>query len=201
MPPAGRPRTFDREIALKKAMYLFWEKGYEGTTMTDIIQSIGVKAPGVYAAFGNKDAIFKEAVALYRAQIENGPLKVLIEIESIQDAVESALASTIDQYACRENPTSCLVMTGAINTAPEHSEHANTLREIREAYKNVWLQRFIRAKKDNQLVDVASPDDLAEYVITFIHGLALRAKDVSKKSELQASVDLMLVGLKSLIRL
>lgn len=64
MPPAGRPRTFDRGEALKKAMMVFWEKGFEGATMAELIAVIGMKAPSVYAAFGNKDALFREVVEL-----------------------------------------------------------------------------------------------------------------------------------------
>lgn len=200
MSPAGRPRTFDRELALKKAMYLFWKKGYEGTTMSDLIDSIGMKAPSVYAAFGNKDAIFKEAVTLYAGYVENGPLKALADTPSLREAMKIALKETIDLYSAGDNTSSCLIMVGAINASPEHQEHIDALKDLRESYKRAWLNRFIQAEEDGQLIAGASPQDLAEYMITFLHGLAMRAKDGSGKIDLESSTRLVLNGLDSLIK-
>ena len=73
MASAGRPRTFDRDEALKKAMMMFWEKGYEGTTMSDLINAVGMKAPSVYAAFGNKDQLFNEVIQLYACLLYTSP--------------------------------------------------------------------------------------------------------------------------------
>jgi AcrR family transcriptional regulator len=198
MPPAGRPRTFNREEALRKAMLVFWEKGFEGTTMADLIAAIGMKAPSVYAAFGNKDALFREAVELYKGQVEQGPLKALGESPSILDALESSLRESIKMLTGPEAST-CLIMAGAINCAPEHQEHVQHLRDLRSGYKEVLRQRFAQAIEDGQLVKGADADDLAEFYFGFIHGLALRAKDGSTKKELQSSCKLALQALKSVL--
>jgi AcrR family transcriptional regulator len=199
MPPAGRPRTFDREVALKKAMLVFWEKGFEGTTMADLIAAIGMKAPSVYAAFGNKDALFREAVELYKGQVEQGPLKALHESPHILDAIESSLAESVKMLAGPE-ASSCLIMAGAINCAPEHQEHVLHLRNLRAGYKGALKSRFAQAIEDGQLIEGTDPDVLAEFYFGFIHGLALRAKDGSTKKELQASCKLALQALKSVLR-
>ena len=199
MATAGRPRSFDKDDALKKAMYVFWEKGYEGTTMADIIQSIGMKAPSIYAAFGNKDAIFKEVVQSYLPIVVNGQLKALNSSPKIYDAVEATLKACVSLYTGKDNPHTCLVMTGAINTAPEHTEHVETLRALREDYKGAWKKRFEMAEADQQLADEANPNELAEYFTTLIQGMTIKAKDGASEDSLSSTSKLALKTLSQFI--
>ena len=129
MASAGRPRTFDKEEALKKAMYVFWEKGYEGTTMANLIESIGMKAPSIYAAFGNKDAIFKEVVAHYLPIVVDGQLATLNKTPDILEAVEKTLSECVRLFTGGDNPHTCLIMTAAINASPENNEHVEALKK------------------------------------------------------------------------
>ena len=200
MATAGRPRSFDKDDALKKAMYVFWEKGYEGTTMADLIQSIGMKAPSIYAAFGNKDAIFKEVVQSYLPIVVNGQRKALNSSPKIYDAVEATLKACVSLYTGKDNPHTCLVMTGAINTAPEHTEHVETLRALREDYKGAWKKRFEMAKTDRQLTDRAKPSELAEYFTTLIQGMTIKAKDGATEDELSSTSKLALKTLSQYIK-
>jgi AcrR family transcriptional regulator len=199
MPPAGRPRTFDREEALRKAMLVFWEKGYEGTTMTDLISTIGMKAPSVYAAFGSKDALFREVVELYSHIVGQGPLKALNASASIYSALENLLKENVEMLSGSNNPSSCLIMTAAINCAPEHREHVEHLKNLRSSYKATLEARFNQALADGQLIEAASPQALAEFYTGFIHGLALRARDGSSKKELRESCDFALQALRSVL--
>ena len=199
MATAGRPRSFDKDDALKKAMYVFWEKGYEGTTMADLIQSIGMKAPSIYAAFGNKDAIFKEVVQSYLPIVVNGQLKALNSSPKIYDAVEATLKACVSLYTGKDNPHTCLVMTGAINTAPEHTEHVETLRALREDYKGAWKKRFEMAEADQQLADEANPNELAEYFTTLIQGMTIKAKDGASDDSLSSTSKLALKTLSQFI--
>ena len=199
MATAGRPRSFDKDDALKKAMYVFWEKGYEGTTMADLIQSIGMKAPSIYAAFGNKDAIFKEVVQSYLPIVVNGQLKALNSSTKIYDAVEATLKACVSLYTGKDNPHTCLVMTAAINTAPEHAEHVETLRSLREEYKSAWKKRFEMADADQQLTDEANPNELAEYFTTLIQGMTIKAKDGASEDSLSSTSKLALKTLSQFI--
>lgn len=199
MSPAGRPRTFDREEALKKAMLVFWEKGFEGTTVADLIASIGMKAPSIYAAFGNKDALFREVVELYKDKVVQGPLKVLNETTPILNALESSLNESVKMVSGPE-ASSCLIMAGAINCAPEHQEHVQHLKNLRSMYKKALKNRFIQAIEDGQLIEGTKPDALAEFYLGFIHGLALRAKDGSTKEELHTSCKFAIEALRSVLR-
>ncbi len=184
MAAAGRPRTFDKDVALTKAMHVFWEKGFEGTTMTDLVQAIGIKAPSLYAAFGNKDALFSAVVSHYLPIVTNGQLAALNNTNNIADAVENALAECVQLFTSKDNPQSCLIMTAAINTAPEHSEHVSELQTLRKGYQAAWTARFEKAKVEHQLKADADAAALAEYFTTVILGMALRAKDNATQTEL-----------------
>jgi AcrR family transcriptional regulator len=196
---AGRPRTFDRDEALKKAMLVFWEKGYEGTTMASLIEAIGMKAPSVYAAFGNKDALFNEVVNLYADIMNNGPLKVLKEQANVYEAFKSLFAENLKMFTSEHNPTSCLIMTAAINCAPEHYDHVDTLKNLRDAYKKAFETRIKGGITDKQIKLDINPTELAEFYATFAHGFALRAKDGATKSELETSIEFALQPLKSVL--
>lgn len=201
MASVGRPRTFDRDEALRKAMLLFWEKGYEGTTMANLIEAIGMKAPSVYAAFGNKDKLFTEAVQLYAGIVNDGPLKTLKEDPDVYEAFKNLFKENIRLFTNTDNPTSCLIMTAAINCAPEHNEHVETLKGMRNAYKDAFERRLKQAITDQQLSEEADAISLAEFYTTFAHGLALRARDGASKKELETSSEFALLALKSKLRM
>lgn len=186
MANVGRPRTFDKQEALDKAMHVFWEKGYEGTSMSDLIQAIGMKAPSLYAAFGNKEAIFKQVVENYLPIVTEGQLAILMNTPDIQQAVQDTLAECVRLFTCKQNPQSCLIMTAAINAAPENQAHVELLKQLREDYKKTWHKRFISAQKQGQINSHIKPQHLADYFVTVIQGMALRAKDGAKKSDLIA---------------
>lgn len=190
MAAVGRPRTFDKDEALKKAMHVFWEKGYEGASMADLVEAIGMKAPSIYAAFGNKDAIFKEVVSHYLPIVANGQLAVLNGTPNIDEAVQKTLDECVRLFTCDDNPRTCLIMTAAINASPEHQEHVESLRALRKEYKQNWKDRFVRAQKEGQLKASLIPQQLAEYFVTIIQGMALSAKDGATKEALANTAEI-----------
>lgn len=196
MATVGRPRSFDKEEALKKAMHVFWEKGYEGTSMADLIESIGMKAPSLYAAFGNKDAIFKEVVQKYLPIVVNGQLATLNNTSDIVEAVQNTLKECVRLFTSPDNPHTCLIMTAAINASPEHQDHVVSLRAMREDYRNAWVKRFEIAEQERQLTGQLSPQQLADFYVTLIQGMSLRAKDGANKEDLTRTAEIALNILK-----
>lgn len=196
MATVGRPRSFDKEEALKKAMHVFWEKGYEGTSMADLTESIGMKAPSLYAAFGNKDAIFKEVVQKYLPIVVNGQLATLNNTSDIVEAVENTLKECVRLFTSPDNPHTCLIMTAAINASPEHQDHVVSLRAMREDYRNAWVKRFEIAEQERQLTGQLSPQQLADFYVTLIQGMSLRAKDGANKEDLTRTAEIALQILK-----
>ena len=197
--PAGRPRTFDREEALKKAMMLFWKNGFEGTTMADIIAAIGMTAPSIYAAFGNKDQLFRASVELYKASVEQGPIRRLYAADDIHQAVVDWLNATINMLSA-DGVSGCLIMGGAINCTPENQSNFEYLKNIRQQYKDALINRFAKAKEAGQLLDSAMPSELANFYFSFMQGLAIQATDGASASELAASCYLSMSVLKSSLR-
>ncbi|WP_338655114.1 TetR/AcrR family transcriptional regulator [Methylophilus sp. DW102] len=200
MAPAGRPRSFDKSLALRNAMYVFWAKGYEGTTMSDLVEAIGVKGPSVYAAFGNKDSIFVEAVKAYSEMILNGPLSSLTEEPDIYISIKKLLESNLSFFMNSANPRGCLIMTSAINATPEHSELVDLVRSYREEYKELLIKRFQLAIDQKQIREEFNSLDLAEYYLMVIHGMALRAKDGSNFKQLSKAVEMSLSGLRECLK-
>jgi AcrR family transcriptional regulator len=200
MASAGRPRSFDKDEALKKAMFVFWEKGYEGTSMADLIESIGMKAPSIYAAFGNKDAIFKEVVNCYLPMVVENQLRTLNNSNEIYVAVENTLNACVNLYTCDDNPHTCLVMTAAINTSPEHIEHIELLKNLKDKYTAAWEKRFKQAKHDDQLSTDANPRELAEYFTTLIQGMTIKSKEGAKKEALKATSKMALRTLNQFLK-
>lgn len=196
MAPAGRPRTFDKSLALRNAMHVFWAKGYEGTTMSDLVEAIGVKGPSVYAAFGNKDAIFLEAVKEYSEMMLSGPLKALTEEPDIYQSIKKLLQANLEFFMNSANPRGCLIMTSAINATPEHTDLVNFVRTYRDDYKERLVKRFELALLEKQIRNHSDSSDLAEYYLTVIHGMALRAKDGSTLNQLSRVVEISLSGLR-----
>ncbi len=184
MAAVGRPRTFDKDQALSKAMLVFWEKGYEGTTMSDLVDAIGMKPPSIYAAFGNKDALFTEVVAHYLPIIVNGQLNVLSNTPNIKTAVAKTMDAAVHLFASDDNPHTCLIMTAAINTSPDHLSHVATLKNLRSNYRKTWATRFEQAKADQQITEAADPNALASYFATLVQGMALSARDGASKNDL-----------------
>ncbi|WP_372747152.1 TetR/AcrR family transcriptional regulator, partial [Litorivivens sp.] len=109
----GRPRAFDREAALEKAMQAFWARGYDGTSMAQLVEAMGINSPSIYAAFGSKEGLFFEAVELYISS-EVGPVwRVLEEAGDTASAIQAMLFALIDVFFATEPSRGCLIGLGA----------------------------------------------------------------------------------------
>src|SRR3989454_12434189 len=112
--PVGRPRSFDIDKALDRALQVFWHKGYEGTTLSDLTQAMGINRPSLYAAFGNKETLFRKALDRYA----DGPaayVRQALEEPSARAVVEALLRGAVDMLSCPRNPHGCLMVQGALS--------------------------------------------------------------------------------------
>jgi AcrR family transcriptional regulator len=184
----GRPRSFDRTTALEQAILAFWERGYEATSVSDLTRVMGIGAPSLYAAFGDKQALFAEVVEEYGARYGSFTDRALAEEPTARAAVARILREAAAEYTAPDRPHGCLVVHAATNcTTPEVEE---SLRERRNA-NLVTLERRIEA-------DIAAgelPADLdaaalARHAGAVIQGMSQQARDGASREELAALAEI-----------
>src|SRR4030081_1680148 len=112
--PAGRPRSFDTEKALDRALQVFWRKGYEGTSLPDLTEAMGINRPSLYAAFGNKEGLFRKALDRY-AERSGGLMCEAMKEPSARAAAERLLRATADALTDPRNPRGCLAVQAALS--------------------------------------------------------------------------------------
>src|SRR5437667_4127883 len=144
MARTGRPREFDRDQALKKAMEMFWTRGYEGTTLTDLQKAMGgITAPSFYAAFGSKEELFKEAVELYHKTQGAPLLKALMEGPTARASIDGLLRAVAEGFCRKGSPRGCLIALSAINCSAANKGIEEFMREQR-ALRRKFIRHRLR---------------------------------------------------------
>ncbi|MFE7315272.1 TetR/AcrR family transcriptional regulator [Streptomyces sp. NPDC057555] len=181
----GRPRSFDRDTALEKAIRSFWEYGYESTSISDLTREMGISAPSLYAAFGDKRALFGEAIAVYGEQYGGFISRALAEESTARRGVERALREAAVEYTVPDRPRGCMVISAALNTAPASAEVAASLREKRQS-NTQEVERAIRADvATGELPAGTDAGALAAYVSAVIAGMSQSARDGADRATLE----------------
>ncbi|MFF5445080.1 TetR/AcrR family transcriptional regulator [Streptomyces sp. NPDC012888] len=180
----GRPRSFDREAALEKAVLAFWERGYEATSISELTAVMGIGAPSLYAAFGDKRKLFDEAVAAYAARYGAFGGAALAEEPTARDAVARILREAAETYADPSHPAGCMVVCAAVNTTDD--EVAEGLRQRRNANMEAFAAR-IRADVAAGLLPAGTDAaGLARYFGAVIQGMSQQSRDGATREDLLA---------------
>ena len=185
---AGRPREFDRDEALAKARDLFWARGYEGVSMADLVETLGLASARIYAAFGSKEALFREAVALYDASEGGFATRALAEEPTARAAIERTLREAVETYTRRGRPTGCMVVSAATNCASANEGVRDWLGHLRLRRTESLVERLERAVADGELSSDTDAQILGDYFATVLHGLSVQARDGVSKARLMALV-------------
>jgi AcrR family transcriptional regulator len=192
----GRPRTFDRDEALQQAMHLFWEHGYDSTSVSLLKANIGggITAPSFYAAFGSKEDLFREVVDRYVAT--HGQVNASLWDESLspRDAIELAMRRSAKMQTERGHPKGCLLVLSASACAPEH-EHIQTLLAKQRARTRQGFQQCVQRAVDAG--DLPADTDVRGYAASlngFLLGLSMQARDGVPGTVLDASITETLRG-------
>jgi AcrR family transcriptional regulator len=183
----GRPREFDRHEALQTAVKLFCQHGYEGVSIADLTHAMDISPPSLYAAFGGKEALYREALESYlqhksQWHIENAG--------SVRDQVAALLRDTVRAATEPGYPAGCMVVAGMLNCAAENQSLASTLSDLRNAQCKGFAEHLREGLARGELAEDTDIEALGRYLTALVQGIAIQAKDGATPAELFALVDI-----------
>ncbi|WP_052852870.1 TetR/AcrR family transcriptional regulator [Streptomyces avicenniae] len=191
--PVGRPRGFDADMALERAMRVFWEQGYEGASLTDLTHAMGITRTSMYAAFGNKEELFHKALERYTEGPASYGARALREPTARQVATAylhgSVLATTRPGA-----PAGCFGVQGSLAAGGTGGHARDTLTTWRNAHTALLRDRLRRAVDEGDLPPDADPDLLARYLTTVANGIAVQAAGGLAREELRKVADMALLN-------
>src|SRR6202166_751948 len=182
--PSGRTRQFDVDEALDRALEVFWARGYEGATLPELTEAMGINRPSLYAALGNKEQLFRKALDRY----QTGPMSFLTEAlkePTGRAAAEAIFSGFIRMQRNREKARGCLIVSGALVSGEEAETVRQELAQLRQSIVAVFRKRFERAVEDGALTKRTDGAPLAQYVATVLGGLAFQAASETTEKELR----------------
>jgi AcrR family transcriptional regulator len=188
----GRPRVFDMDEALDKALRIFWARGYEGASIAELTEAIGVNKPSLYAAFGNKEELFYKALLRYAS----GPVAFVNDVlkePTARKVAESFLVRAAEFLTDLKHPKGCMIVQGALSSGESAELVRNILIKFRKSYEDQLAERFTKAIIDGDLSSNANPKCLAKYLATLHQGMSVQSTSGATKEEL---LDIANIALK-----
>jgi AcrR family transcriptional regulator len=186
----GRPRGFDRDKALNEALRLFWARGFEATSISDLTEAMGITPPALYSAYGDKKALFLEAVRRYEAGVGCFAHAAFTEEPTAERAVRRLLRDAARTFS--RAPKGCLMVLGAVNCTVESGDVYTALAERRRAAETAVRNRIEAGRMAGELADDGDVDALAGIVTATLYGFALKAKDGAPRARLYKIIDQMM---------
>lgn len=194
---SGRPREFDLDAAVDVALRVFWEKGYEGASLPDLTDAMGISRPSLYAAFGSKQELFRLALKRYH----EGPAfyhREALAKKSAREVAEGLLYGAADLLSDPKNPRGCLIVQGVMACGPDSECLRNEVAKKRNEGEKQIRQRFQRAIREGDLPTDTNANELAKYIATVIYGMAIQSGSGATRADLRsvASKALQVLHLK-----
>lgn len=189
----GRPRAFDREDALAKATHLFWRKGYEATSISDLTAAMGIGSPSLYAAFGSKEALYMEALGHYQARYEASVWGRFNAAPTARAAVEALLMDSAAALtgALPDTPNGCMV---TLSSVADHADIADLVRTARGVTLQRLEARLTRAVEAGEVPTDLDLRALARFIQTVQNGMSILARDGAPRAELEAVAQVAMAG-------
>ncbi len=208
-PQGGRKRRADDRAVLAAIVYpvhagrvcsvsagpphiadsLFWERGYEGTSLNDLAQAMGIASASIYACFGSKEELFRKAMALYGTTSGEPPRRALREQPTARAAVHAMLRATADEITRSDAPHYCMLILAAPTGAVENYAVREVLADRRRGQYTAIKDRLVRSVADGEFTAFsASIDAVARYYTTVMQGLSVQARDGATRAELESVI-------------
>ena len=189
----GRPTGFSKEEALEAAMRVFWQKGYEGASLSELTEAMGINRSSLYAAFGDKEALFQQALDRYAT----GPLAFVqpaVEKPTAREFIQALLEGSVAFLSDPTHPRCCFSVQ-ALATGDESESVRRSVTEWRNAWERTVKERLRRARLAGDLPKGVNPADFAKYLCTVWTGLAVQAASGATRSELARVVEIVVRSL------
>ncbi|MGK5637132.1 TetR/AcrR family transcriptional regulator [Streptomyces sp. URMC 126] len=183
----GRPREFDLDERLDRALRVFWRQGYEGTALSDLTEAMGISRPSLYAAYGNKEALFRKVLDRYMETAVH--VRDALRQPTARTVTETLLRGTITAATGEDGP-GCLMVHGALATGGQADAVRAEAAARRHASEDALRERFERAVHEGDLPADTDPGDLSRYVCLVWYGIAVQASSGATAQDLGRAVDL-----------
>ena len=183
----SRPREFCVEGALSKALEVFWRRGFEGTSLTDLTEAMGITRPSLYATYGNKEQLFRQALDLYDESYMGFTREALTE-PTARRVVERLLTGFALAQTDAHHPPGCLGTNGTLACSAAADPIRDEIVKRRTSFESALRRRIEKAKAAGDLAEDANPADLARYVMTVANGMAIQASSGASRQSLQRVV-------------
>lgn len=190
----GRPKQFDRDRALESALDLFWRHGYEATSLADLVEVTGAKAPTLYAEFGNKEGMFRAAVERYLQKYTTCTNQLLEQDVPVAEIVEAYVRSSVEVFTDPDTPSGCFMVCASAALSSASDDVAQMLRKKHHAQETALKACFDRKVQQGELLAKTDTALLAKYVICTIEGMSVQAREGASRDDLLRLLEaLMLV--------
>jgi AcrR family transcriptional regulator len=200
MAERGRPRGFDKDTALARAMEVFWAKGYEGASMADLTGAMGIASPSLYAAFGSKEALFREALARYGATEGVEIWGAVRNAPTAYEAVEGFLMQTARVFTRPDKPTGCLVVLSALHATETCETVRQELIRLRASTVDELAERLQRGVEAGEIAPEVDVKAVASYYVTVQQGMSIQARDGASRGDLETIARAALAAWEPLTR-
>lgn len=181
----GRPRSFDREAALDAAMRLFWEHGYEATSIAQLTSVMGISPPSLYSAFGDKEALFLEAVDRYQARGGDQTHALFGDAKTARESVKRTLVESAVRLTDPRSPRGCMVVLSAISVSEEAGKVQRELARCRATWEQQMKARIEQGIAEGDVPKGTNAGALASFYMAVLQGMSLHAKDGASRERLQ----------------
>ncbi|WP_253975662.1 TetR/AcrR family transcriptional regulator [Myxococcus dinghuensis] len=182
--PVGRPRAFDVDEALDRALRLFWRQGYEGTSLSDLTEELGINRPSLYAAFGNKEELFRKALERY---VEHHLIlyREAFAKPTAREAMEHLVLGLADAQTLPRGPRGCITVQGALVSGEAAAPIQKELAARRLAGEKAIRERLEQGQRDGDVPPHVDCADLARYINTVTQGMAVQAATGTSREDLR----------------
>ena len=186
--PRGRPREFCVDHALAQALRVFWTKGYEGASLSDLTEAMGITRPSLYAAFGNKESLFRKALDLYERE-KMAYLNEGLAQPTARQVAETMLRGALENVAGEGEPHGCMRVIASVACGPAAQSLHDEIIQRTDVFKRMMVERFERAKEEDDLPAHIDALGLTGVLVAWLQGISIQANQGIERKDLERLID------------